>query len=126
MTYYINPIFFYLMGVADGIKTLGWILLVGAPLTLIAIVPSVLVGIGASDDDFDKVMKKSGKIVLPLAVIGLVFAVFVPSKDTVKEMMIASVVTEERVDATVEDVKGVVDYIFEKVNDHDGGKDDNS
>ena len=126
MTYYINPIFFYLMGVADGIKALGWVLLVGAPLALIVIIPVALTSMGVSDDEFDKVMKKSGKIVLPLAVIGLVFAVFVPSKDTVKEMMIASVVTEERVDATVEDVKGVVDYIFEKVNNPDGGKNDNS
>lgn len=115
MTYYINPIFFYLMGVTDNIKTAGWILGVGAPVIALLV---LLATTGCWDDEeYSNWWKKVKRVVIPISIIGLTLALFAPSKDTVKEMMIASVVTEERVDKTVEDVKEFVDYVFEKVNE---------
>lgn len=119
MTYYINPIFFYLMGVTNNIKIAGWIFGVGAPA--IALLIMFALSGDWDDEDFSNWWKKTKRIAIPMSIIGLTLALFAPSKDTVKEMMIASVVTEERVDKTVEDVKEFVDYVFEKVNESEEG-----
>lgn len=119
MTYYINPIFFYLMGVTNNIKTAGWIFGVGA--LFIALLVLFVTLEDWDDEDYSNWWKKVKRVAIPISIIGLTLALFTPSKDTVKEMMIASVVTEERVDKTVEDVKEFVDYVFEKINESEEG-----
>jgi hypothetical protein len=62
------------------------------------------------------------KYVKPFTVITVIFiflACAIPSKETCEEMMIASVVTHENVDQAKDDVKSIVDYVFDRIESND-------
>lgn len=106
--YYINPIWFYLIGLCDNIF-------------IISMVALLITGIGISVYAIDA-MYENREVIIPkkfiaILILSIILATFVPSSDTIKEMMIASVVTHENVDATIEDVKELIDYTIEKAGE---------
>ena len=117
MHYYINPAWFYWISVLSTIKGVA----IGAIVILCILVLVLGIIFLANDrlydlDDEDE-KKKYKKIVKAFVIafsISIITAIFVPSKETCEKMMIASVVTEENVNATTDEVKELVDYIFEK------------
>lgn len=120
MTYYINPIWFYLMNVSEGIKTL---LCVGGAVAFVvsmfAFVTWVIDNdVTISDDDEKKVFKLFKKIIIT-SFISLLIGLFLPSKETCIEMMIASQVTHENVAATKEEIHELIDYVTDKVRDEE-------
>ena len=117
MTYYINPIWFYLMNVGNGLKialiVIGVCALVFAVATLFCLWDSCL-----SLSDMDEEEKKIAKAVKKATILGfiLIFAgVLIPSKETCIEMMVASQVTHENVNTTKEELYNLIDYITDKV-----------
>lgn len=117
MTYYINPIWFYLMNVSNGIKIflciLGGFSLINSIFILIALTTDV--DISDLDDDEKKIFKLFKKIIIA-SIISIFIGILTPSKETCIEMMIASQVTHENVAATKEEIYEIVDYITDKVN----------
>ena len=119
MTYYINPMWFYLMNVGDAFKNL---LFMGGIATLL--IAGILCAIWFADDcvnpsDMDDDEKKTFKLFkkfIVASIIAIVIGIFVPSKETCIEMMVASQVTHENVSATKEEIYAIVDYITDKVN----------
>lgn len=118
MTYYINPIWFYLMNVSTGIKE--FLCICGA---MVAIVATVVFVTCIVDDDWDitdmnekeiTVSKKFRKIIC-IGFIAIFIGIFIPSKETCIEMMVASQVTHENVNATKEEIYELIDYIIDKV-----------
>ena len=79
----------------------------------------------SNEDDVKmlKGVKRGMRISLVLLIISAILTVATPSKDGVTKMMIASVITEENVEATKEDVKEIVDYITEKIVETKGEDD---
>lgn len=116
MTYYINPIWFYLMNVSVGIKVflciLGSVLLVCSMVAFIFWITDV--DITDLEDDEKKIGKLFKKIIIA-SVITLLIGIFLPSKETCIEMMIASQVTHENVAATKEEIYELIDYVTDKV-----------
>ena len=109
MTYYINPIWFYLMGVSTGLKIfLG--ILGGLPLIFIFI---------AWWDITDSEILKSFKKIMIASIITLFISILLPSKETCVEMMVASQVTHENVTATKEEIYEIIDYVTDKVKGED-------
>lgn len=119
MTYYINPIWFYLTSVFNGIKiflcVLGGFSLVISAFAFIAWAIDGCSDITDLDDDEKKTFKIFKKIIIA-SFISLFIGILTPAKETCIEMMIASQVTHENVAATKEEIYEIVDYITDKVN----------
>lgn len=119
MTYYINPIWFYLTSVFNGIKVflcvLGGISLVISVFALITWAIDECTDITDLDEDEKKTFNLFKKIIIA-SFISLFIGILTPSKETCIEMMIASQVTHENVAATKEEIYEIVDYITDKVN----------
>lgn len=120
MTYYINPIYFYLMNVSTGLKT--FLFVMGGFAMAMSIIMFVLWladGCGTLNykemDDDEKATFKLFKKIIIASIISLFIGILVPSKETCIEMMIASQVTHENVSATKEEIYEIVDYITDKV-----------
>ena len=127
MTYYINPIWFYLMNVSDSLR--GWCLGVSLIMAVVSIVIGIYLfayamdtnsrtyNILTSDDEKEddqesikkvwKVLKKS----IILGVLLMLLSILLPSEKTCIEMMIASQVTKENVEIVKEEVYTIIDYI---------------
>lgn len=118
MSYYINPIWFYLVSVSESLKFL---------FTAIAIVGAVM-GLGIyvcytidmdeeeATEDVES-MRRRGKRIILCAMVSVILAIFIPSEKVCIEMLIASQVTRENAEVTVNEVKEVVDYVIDKIND---------
>lgn len=120
MTYYINPIWFYLMNLADGVKLL--LCIAGVLATILTILISIFFyfDMGCLDitdmDDDDKIWMKKFKKILIVGIITLFIGILVPSKETCIEMAVASQVTHENVSATKEEIYEIIDYVADNVN----------
>ena len=118
MTYYINPIWFYLTDVSTGMKIVT--LVFGSISLLISIIASISwvndygIDITELEDDERKLLKLFKKIIIASFIV-LFIGILVPSKETCIEMMVASQVTHENVTATKKEIYEIVDYITDKV-----------
>ena len=110
--YYINPIWFYFIGLCDDIIEIATII---SALCLIGVFVGYLLKLTGFEEDTEK--KIPINLIAIIGIISLAISLIVPSSTTVKEMMIASVVTHENVDATIEDVKELIDYTIEKAGE---------
>ena len=110
--YYINPIWFYFIGLCDDIIEIATI--ISALCTVGAFVGYLLRLAGFEEVTENKIPVKLMAII---GIISLAVSLIVPSSTTVKEMMIASVITHENVDTTIEDVKELIDYTIEKAGE---------
>lgn len=118
MTYYINPIWFYLMDVSTGMKILtcflGSFSLFISIIVLISWINNNCIDITELEDDEKKTIKIFKKIIITSLLV-LFIGILVPSKETCIEMMAASQITHENVTATKEEIYEIVDYITDKV-----------
>jgi uncharacterized membrane protein len=110
--YYINPIWFYFIGLCDDIIEITAII---SALCIIGAFIGYLLKLAGFEEDTGN--KLPINLLAIIGIISLVIALIVPSSTTVKEMMIASVVTHENVDTTIEDVKELIDYTIEKAGE---------
>ena len=105
--YVINPWWFYLIGIAEGIQT--FFLLVGG----IGLVLMLIVFI-------NKIFGDEINFPIPIKKICIIFAIMIfigaliPNKETCYSMAIASIVTTENLNYTAEVGENIVDYITEK------------
>ena len=118
MTYYINPIWFYLMNLSDGMKT--FLCVFGIVVFLISVFAFISwsLDVTLTDlDDSEKTIFKLFKTIIIASFITLIIGIFLPSKETCIEMMIASQVTHENVAASKEEIYEIIDYVMDKVED---------
>lgn len=123
MHYYVNPIWFYLMNVCNSIKFVAVFALVCCTICCVILFIGYLDYCEEEEEDSqdstDIVNILIFKKILSLFCICLTLAIFVPSKETCKEMIVASLITEENVDVAKDSILEIVDHIIEKVNDTD-------
>ena len=126
MTYYINPMYFYLISVSTGLQVLFFV--IGGVTTVFTAIATFIwfmdedVDITDMEDNEKKTIGIFKKIIIA-GIISLFIGILIPSKETCIEMMIASQVTHENVSATKEEIYKIIDYITDKVNGEEyGGK----
>lgn len=123
MDYFINPIWFYWLGVCDGLKTFAIVLAALAGCTIIGFISSYIynyVMVFEYKTDSNKQymnlcktgIKWSVIVFIPL----LIIAIFAPGKQTMIEMQVASIATKTNAEWSVEQLKGITDYIIERIN----------
>ena len=122
MNYIINPSWFYWLGVVESMRYFmiaAFIISIAAIIVAIIIVPVDMRMIrdfpDMSDDErksvqfFTKVLKAA---IWALVISGLIL-LFVPSKETLIEMMIAKQATYENATWTLDALKSAVDYVIQ-------------
>ena len=129
MTYYINPIWFYLMDICDWFKGISIIILC---LSIVALIVEIYNWLNGYTDEWgDYIFKKDIKQIpqcmkfikrlfistVIIFIISLILSIAIPTSKTVTKMLIASVITVENVNEAKKDTKELVDYIFEKVSE---------
>lgn len=122
MTYYINPIWFYLMDVSIGVKVFlcvfGVASLVTSVVALIGLALDQHIDITNLENNERSIIKLFEKIIIA-SIIAVFIGFFVPSKKACIEMMIASQLSHENVTATKEEIYEIIDYVTDKVNEKD-------
>ena len=124
MTYYINPMYFYLISVSTGLQVLFFV--IGGVTTFFTAIATFIwfmdedVDITDMEDNEKKTIGIFKKIIIA-GIISLFIGILIPSKETCIEMMIASQVTHENVSATKEEIYKIIDYITDKVNGEEQG-----
>lgn len=127
MTYYIHPIWFYLMDICGSLKSgfpvlavLSGLLAIGLGIFAIWFYTEEC---GYEDEESEKFFKKLKKVVKLSAILCVVFAfltIITPSEAGLTKMMIASVMTEENVEEVKGDVKELIDYVADKATEING------
>lgn len=127
----INPWLLYFADVLDGLKILSWIVLGIACICVIVCFAGMAANCDQYDDDFKMWYCNLKKAILP-TVVSMVFAIIMPSKDTLYKMAIAEALTPDNVkmayDVTgktandilnggSEFIKDIMDYGVEKIDE---------
>lgn len=116
----INPVAIYVINLMGSLRV-GLIIgaVIFAALTIFCAAEYMDMKDGNSDEDkqMTKDFYRSSKRFLICFVLTLILVVFVPSKDTCVEMLVASYVTPDNIDAGVEKTKESIDYIVEKIKE---------
>lgn len=124
MNYIINPSWFYWLGVVNSMRgfMLGAfivaIIIVGVSLIIIPVNVKLIQDCPSISDDEIKAVRfftKALKVGIGVCVVAALFLVFVPSKDTLIEMMIAKQATYENATWTVDALKNAVDYVVQAI-----------
>ena len=124
MNYIINPSWFYWLGVVNSMR--GFMLaafivaliIVGVALIVIPVNIKLIQDYPSISDDERKVVRfftKALKVSIGVCIVAVLFLVFVPSKETLIEMMIAKQATYENATWTVDALKSAVDYIVQAI-----------
>lgn len=124
MNYIINPSWFYWLGVVESMRHFmiaAFIISIAVIIVAIIIVPVDIRMIhefpDMSDDERKTVQffTKALKIAIGVLVISGLVLVFVPSKETLIEMMIAKQATYENATWTLDALKSAVDYVIQAI-----------
>lgn len=112
MNYIIDPMWFYWISVIDRFKVfaccLDIVCVIGAGV-------SFGCHFDAWDDDAGKTLMKWFRIFLIAFAVLSLLLIFVPSKNTLIEMMIARNATTQNAETAVEAIKSAVDYIINAI-----------
>ena len=110
--YIINPMTFYWLSVLDAIRTLLLVVsIIGVAAAVV--LPLVFCAESCWDKDEKKKYIKALIAVLIVLFVSILLVVFIPSKQTMIEMMVAKYATTENAEWTVDALKSAVDYIVE-------------
>jgi hypothetical protein len=107
MNYIVDPMWFYWISVIDCSKLVAFCL---DTVCFIGAVVSFGCHFDAYEDDAKKLMKWCRIFLVAFAVLSLLL-VFVPSKSTLIEMMIARTATKQNAEMTLDAIKSAVDYV---------------
>lgn len=112
--YIINPVWFYWVNVATGLKIFCVAMCAVGFVTAItaAIQADTSSGYGGCEEDY-KHSILAIKISIIVIIVFALLAVFIPSKTALIEMQIARYATYNNAEWTMETVKAAVDYIVE-------------
>ena len=124
MNYIINPSWFYWLGVVNSMRGfmltafIVSIIIIGVALIIIPVNVKLIRDYPSISDDERKVVRfftKAMKVSIGVCVVGGLFLVFVPSKETLIEMMVAKQATYENATWTVDALKSAVDYVVQAI-----------
>lgn len=122
MNYIINPSWFYWLGVVESMR---YFMIAAFVISIVVVVASAIIiplDVKMIQDyptvcDFEmktvQFFKKALKIAIVALVISGLILMFVPSKETLIEMMIAKQATYENATWTLDAVKSAVDYVIQ-------------
>lgn len=124
MNYIINPSWFYWLGVVNSMRGfmlvafIVSVIIVGVALIVIPVNVKLIQDYPSISDDERKAVRfftKALKVAIGVCIVAGLFLVFVPSKETLIEMMVAKQATYENATWTVDALKSAVDYVVQAI-----------
>lgn len=124
MNYIINPSWFYWLGVVNSMRGfmlaafIVAIVIIGVALIIIPVEVKMIQDFPTMCADERKAVMfftKALKVAIGVCILAALFLVFVPSKDTLIEMMIAKQATYENATWTLDALKSAVDYVVQAI-----------
>lgn len=124
MNYIINPSWFYWLGVVNSMRSFMIaafviaIIVIGVALIIIPVEVKMIQDFPTMCADERKAVMfftKALKIAIGVCIVAGLFLVFVPSKETLIEMMVAKQATYENATWTVDALKSAVDYVVQAI-----------
>ena len=124
MNYIINPSWFYWLGVVNSMRGfmlvafIVAVIIVGVALIVIPVNVKLIRDYPSISDDERKAVRfftKALKVAIGVCIVAGLFLVFVPSKETLIEMMVAKQATYENATGTVDALKSAVDYVVQAI-----------
>ena len=124
MNYIINPSWFYWLSVVHSMRDfiltafIVSIIIIVVALIIIPVNVKLIQNYPSISDDERKVVRfftKAMKVAIGVCVASGLFLVFVPSKETLIEIMIAKQATYENATWTVDALKSAVDYVVQAI-----------
>lgn len=124
MNYIINPSWFYWLGVVNSMRDfmlvafIVAVIIVGVALIVIPVSVKLIQDYPSISDDERKAVRfftKALKVAIGVCIVAGLFLVFVPSKETLIEMMVAKQATYENATWTVDALKSAVDYVVQAI-----------
>ncbi len=124
MNYIINPSWFYWLGVVNSMRGfmlvtfIVAIIIIGVSLIIIPVNVKLIQDYPSICDDERKAVRfftKALKVAIGVCIASGLFLVFVPSKETLIEMMVAKQATYENATWTVDALKSAVDYVVQAI-----------
>lgn len=103
----INPLFFYLIHLADNLRATAEILILSG---LAIILATTLCGMM---DRFTKCAHTLIKTFIIVICVSIVIVIFIPSQETCYQMFVASLATPDNLNWVVDTGKSIADYIVE-------------
>ena len=110
MTYIINPMWFYWMHVLENARVVLGVVIASCILGAV-----VSVALWADECISGQKLKNLETSFFIIGVACVLLFPFLPSKETMIEMMVAKYATVENAEMTVEAIKNLVDYIMQAV-----------
>lgn len=114
----INPLWFYLIDIVDGVRFTSKLMLLVSLITLAIISFATL--FCWLEDMLEENKKKSYfkylKLVLKVIIPCVIITIFTPCSDTIYKMIIADNITPHNIEVVGDTIEGGIDYIFEKIN----------
>lgn len=115
MNYIIDPKLVYWISVASAVK----MFIIGIAIMLLVICTVILISLGIDSQYYeDEEINAKLKPVLRVTIVSIAFifiSLVIPSKETSVEMIVASKVTTESIQATKEEIYNIIDYTVEKI-----------
>lgn len=124
MNYIINLSWFYWLGVVNSMRGfmlvafIVAIIIIGVSLIIIPVNVKLIQDYSSICDDERKAVRfftKALKVAIGVCIASGLFLVFVPSKETLIEMMVAKQATYENATWTVDALKSAVDYVVQAI-----------
>lgn len=112
----INPWLFYLMQLASGVKWAGLTFGIGGTILLFVAIPCYIYYKAQGQNHYydyetlTKTWKSLLKIALPIAIVGMLLGIFIPTSETVGAMIVCQY-------ATVDNINIVYDTIIQTAKD---------
>lgn len=104
----INPLFFYLIHLADNLRTTAGILIfTGLAIIIFA------TALWGMMDGFTKCTHTLIKTFIIVVCVSIVIVIFIPSQETCYQMFVASLATPDNLNLVVDTGKSIADYIVE-------------
>ena len=122
----INPWFFYLANIVGNLRVCLEILLTISAIALLYILCYAYfdgyLGYFICDEDEDeddgtKLFRKFIKVLVLIIIINSLLLIFIPDKVTLYQILASKYITTDVVNGGMEEIKGLVDYIFQKMSE---------
>ena len=111
--YIIDPMWFYWVSVADGLK--AFCIVATILIAAVGFIFSVIAYSDLDDDDDKKAFIKKCLIAAAILFVVSIMIIFIPSKETLIQMEIAKHATYDNTEVLLQKIKEATDYILENL-----------
>lgn len=115
----IHPLWFYLIGVSEGLTgagiAFGFLGIAAAIIMLVCFITEQ--GMRSPNEKMAIFFKKNSKRCFVVGLIGIFIATFIPSEKTCYQMMAASIVTPNNIETVVDTTKDSVEWLIDTITE---------